>query len=386
MEINRLIEKFLKNECSKEEISILNDFFKKKKITAFDKDFLIAWKSENEDVSLKFKEEAIWSQLKEKTAGDKNQNLHKRTKKRNSHAILKYAAVFVGIITTAFYVFNNSSSTEEQKSEQPIKIKLADGSTKKIQLKMNLDTLKSRYQKLAVQKGNKLIYFRKEKDNNSHNLEYNTLTVPYGKKFQVILSDGSQIYLNSGSSLKYPVAFIEGQKREVFLNGEGYFKIAKNKKDAFIVHAKNIRTKVYGTEFNIASYDNEENINIVLVEGSVGVFKALEKNKENKLKPNQIATYSKSDKKMKIANVAIDSHIAWIDNVLLFKNEKFSIILKKLERHYGVKITINNENFYKDERFTGRFEVESIEDVLKTMNKVLDFQFTKNNNQISIHP
>jgi hypothetical protein len=384
MEINQLIEKFLMGKCSSEEISILNDFFKKKKVTALDKDFLKTWQTKNNGVSLKLREEAIWSKLKNKLETEEDEVLRPLKKKRFS-TILKYAAIFVGIISTVFYVSNTNKVDKTLLKEELVKIQLSDGSVKKIVYRINIDTLKLNKKRLATQKGNQLIYFNNYKEDKIAKLSYNKLMVPHGKKFQVILSDGSQVYLNSGSSLKYPVEFIKGQKREVFLKGEGYFKISKNKEDAFIVNANKIQTKVYGTEFNISSYENEENINIVLVEGSIGVLNTAIENKENKLKPNQIASYSKENTKIKIDKVEVDSHIAWVDNILLFKNEKFSIILKKLERHYGVVFIYDEKNF-KDERLTGRLETESITDVLSTMNKILDFKFIKTKNQITINP
>ncbi|OAD44402.1 FecR family protein [Polaribacter atrinae] len=385
MEINRLIERFLKGECSPEEISILNDFFKGKQIKELDKEFLETWNSKDEEVSLKLKEDIVWNKLKGKIVEKEDTKFLKTSVKYRLLMLLKYAAILIGVISTVFYVYNSTKLKENSRKEEFVKIRLSDGSIKSFKIKNNIDTLRGSKDKIATLKGNKLIYFTKDKINKSKELAYNELSVPYGKKFQLVLSDGSQIYLNSGSSLKYPEEFMKGQKREVYLEGEGYFKISKNKEEAFIVNTNKVSTQVYGTEFNITSYENEEKVNVVLVEGSVGVYNKSNNNKERKLKPDQIASYSKIDHKMKVDFVDIDSHIAWIDNVLLFKNEKFSVILKKLERHYGVEFIDNTKNF-TNVRFTGRFEVESIEEVLNTINKVLNFKYTKNNNQIIINP
>ena len=148
-------------------------------------------------------------------------------------------------------------------------------------------------------------------------LVYNTLYVPYGKKFGVVLSDGSEVYLNSGSTLKYPVKFIQGQSREVFLDGEAYFTVAKHKENSFLVNANNIISKVYGTQFNVSSYDNEAYTQVVLIEGSVGVSSS-ENSSEFMLKPNEIAKYIKSNKTLVTNTVDVSSHVAWIDGVLLF--------------------------------------------------------------------
>ena len=97
------------------------------------------------------------------------------------------------------------------------------------------------------------------------------MKVPYGKRFNVVFSDGSKAYLNSGSVIKYPVKFIQNEKREVFLEGEAYFDVTENKKDLFVVNSNGIKVEVYGTKFNFRNYFEDFNSDIVLVEGSIGI-------------------------------------------------------------------------------------------------------------------
>src|SRR5690606_20172851 len=100
-------------------------------------------------------------------------------------------------------------------------------------------------------------------------LVYNTLNIPYGKQFDVVLSDGTHVFLNSGTSLRYPVTFIKGKDRTVFLSGEAYFEVAKDEGHPFVVDANEIQIEVLGTKFNVSRYPEDSNINTVLVEGSI---------------------------------------------------------------------------------------------------------------------
>src|SRR5690606_21391749 len=104
-------------------------------------------------------------------------------------------------------------------------------------------------------------------------LVYNTLNIPHGKQFDLVLSDGTQVKLNSGSSIKYPVQFLPGNNRKVFLMGEAYFEVAKDTEHPFIVNVDDMEVQVLGTQFNLSYYPEDGEITTVLVEGSVELYK-----------------------------------------------------------------------------------------------------------------
>lgn len=311
-----------------------------------------------------------------------------KTRKNRINNYLKYAAVFVGLIISATLYYNNTFfGTDSTLNE--VTLQLSDGSLETIQenelfkeIKNNDGTV------VGVQEKGKIVY-QNEKNNIAEvKPSINTLKVPYGRKFQLELSDGTIVHVNAGSTLKFPVRFIAGQVREVELSGEAYFEVARNEEAPFIVSTNGIKTEVLGTKFNVSSYTDDPFSEVVLVEGSVGVFKNKErfnKDTDQILKPNQKASLLKSGQNLNISTVKTENYTAWVDGILLFKNESFENIIKKLERSYDKKITINYPKI-KKEKFTGQFDVENIEDVLKTFKSNTFFNFTIKENEIIINP
>lgn len=164
-------------------------------------------------------------------------------------------------------------------------------------------------------------------------ITYHTISIPRGKNFNLTLSDGTVIHLNSDSELKYPTKFRRGDQRKVYLKGEGYFNVAKESNSQFVVSVGDIGVKVYGTQFNINSYN--EIIRTVLVEGSI----ALEVDGvETKVKPNEMALYSTKDKSVTVESVDVQSYVSWVDGYLTFDNERLEDIVKILERNFNVTI------------------------------------------------
>ncbi|WP_106793183.1 FecR family protein [Aquimarina sp. Aq78] len=318
------------------------------------------------------------------------QSTKSRTKIRKNRInnYLKYAAVFVGLIISATLYYNNTFfGTDSTLNE--VTLQLSDGSLETIQenelfkeIKNNDGTV------VGVQEKGKIVYQNEKNNIAEAKPSINTLKVPYGRKFQLELSDGTIVHVNAGSTLKFPVRFIAGQVREVELSGEAYFEVARNEEAPFIVSTNGIKTEVLGTKFNVSSYTDDPFSEVVLVEGSVGVFKNKErfnKDTDQILKPNQKASLLKSGQNLDISTVKTENYTAWVDGILLFKNESFENIIKKLERSYDKKITINYPKI-KKEKFTGQFDVENIEDVLKTFKSNTFFNFTIKENEIIINP
>lgn len=308
-------------------------------------------------------------------------------KPRRIYRLLKYAAIFIGLVSLGVYTY---LVTDEKKGipANEVTITLEDGSSKEV-LEENASGVVTRSNTYtSKQNGSKLVYKKVALQNQKERLPltYNTLDVPYGKKFQVVLSDGTEVYLNSGSSLTYPVAFYDDGPRDVVLKGEAYFTVESDSLRPFFVSTEFVKTKVLGTEFNISSYYDDKRTNVVLVEGSLSVG---EKNNLEPeafvLIPNQLAAYSYSDKKLEVENVDVRSHIAWKDGILLFKNEDFHHISKKLERHFDITIEIKSLKL-GEERYTGRFKTETIEEVLEAFQRIKGFDYTIKNKKIRISP
>jgi len=215
---------------------------------------------------------------------------------------------------------------------------------------------------------------------------YNEVVVPLGAKSQVTLSDGSKIWLNAGSKLRYPVDF-SSTAREVYLEGEAYFDVAKMQHKLFIVKTSNLNIKVYGTQFNVKAYMDENQIQTTLVRGSV----AIEPTSDNSnkyvyfLKPNQTATFFKTTSLVsasvaqKPATVRAVNNIqekifvvdkidpipiiSWKDKQWIFKGEELDQLAVKLERRYNVKISFEDESL-KKYKFSGTLTDLTFEQVL----------------------
>ena len=217
-------------------------------------------------------------------------------------------------------------------------------------------------------------------------LVYNTLIVPYGRRSKIQLSDGSIVWLNSGSRLVYPSVF-KGEKREVHLECEAIFEVSHNKNHPFIVISQNQEVEVLGTVFGITNYLDENSIKTVLKSGSVQIsyINALSSNSDKmKITPGTIASYNKKSKAIISEKVNVDQYFSWRDGVLIFKNNDLKFIMNRLSRYYNIKIDIL-ENKYTDadamETFSGYLDLnEDINQVIKNiqMSTNMKFRFTDN--------
>ena len=174
-------------------------------------------------------------------------------------------------------------------------------------------------------------------------------STPRGGTYQLILPDGTKIWLNAASSLIFPSKFI-GKQRIVTLNGEAYFEVAKDKVHPFIVQSKNQQVQVLGTHFNINSYEDEGAIKTTLMEGSVRVInKELKNNSEQRiLKPGQQSSFTNNS--LTVAEVNIDEALAWKNNEFMFKDESIASIMRKISRWYDVDVEFDgidpNEKYW----------------------------------------
>lgn len=166
--------------------------------------------------------------------------------------------------------------------------------------------------------------------------QLNAIFVPYGKRSKIVLSDSTIVYLNSGSSLVYPTEFIS-QTREVYLDGEAYFDVTKNEKNKFIVRTAYKSIEVLGTQFNVISDKTIDFFQAVLVSGKI----SLKGNNDTIfMTPNQCYSYSGENSEEKLEIVDASDYIIWIKGKLKFDKTPLSLVLKKLEKVYNVRIVL----------------------------------------------
>ena len=212
-------------------------------------------------------------------------------------------------------------------------------------------------------------------------LVYNELIVPRGGRYVVTLADGTDVWINAGSKLKFPVSFTDST-REVFLTGEAYFEVEHNGKP-FIVHSGAMDVRVLGTTFNISAYEEDEAMKATLVEGSVkvsiprdGAFKTLA--------PNDQAIVEKSGMSLAVMEVNTGQYTSWVQGKLEFDNENLDVVMRRLSRWYDFEYQFENEEAKKF-HFTARLNNnQSISSILEMLEMTTNVKFEIRKNAIIV--
>jgi len=295
----------------------------------------------------------------------------------------KYAAVLVllisSIVLTKFLLpriqapVQNSIVTEYSDPADAITLTLEDGTT---------SILKENSSETEISKV--ALSYLNVASENKETLEYHTISIPKGKKMKLLLSDQTIVWLNSESKLRFPKKFLSSEDRRiVFLEGEAFFEVAKDASHPFIVETGGMDVAVLGTKFNVSSYPSETSIKTTLVEGSVQIQEKEGNKSLLKLAPGYQANYRKENGSVQQYEVDVNEYISWMKDRFMFSNERFDAILKRIERTYDVTI-INHHNEIDDQRFTGEYDIESIEDIFRTLAISASFEYTINKKQITI--
>lgn len=272
----------------------------------------------------------------------------------NFKIILRIAAVVVPFIFGMYFIFHKKEIPKVNLSAFEIKIepgyskailKLSDGS------RINLEgEEKNIVSEIGVDiKSNKkeVVYQSAKEQKVPKKVEYNSIYIPRGGEFKLTLSDGTKVWLNSETSIRFPVVFSD-TKRELQLKGEAYFEVSENIEKPFIVHTSGIDIQVTGTEFNVRTYEDEKRFTATLIDGGVNIIQS---NSEEifKLKPGHQAVIEGLDTKIK--EVKVDQYIAWKNGRIYFENNSLEEILADLARWYDVEINYQDDRL-KEMRFS----------------------------------
>ena len=309
-----------------------------------------------------------------------------------SRSILKYAAILVIALTVGAigfwgYYKNQKPDVFASKIESPVNGKL--------QLHLSNGTsvdLEKDDSKIALGSDQKITIDNEKvidltKGSQADNIKMNELVVPFGKKSQLTLEDGTKVWLNAGSRMEFPTKF-KNDKREVSLQGEGYFEVAHNQKVPFFVNAGEISIKVLGTRFDVSAYKSDKLIETILLEGSVAIrelsaFSLFKK--ESVLKPNQKASYDRNGHSIVVKDEPnVNDAIAWKEGWFKFHRQSIDDVFEKLQRYYNVQFDFNSE-VPKEDLISGKLYLkDSIEQVMLTMQVVAKIQFRINGNKIHV--
>ncbi|MDL5513360.1 FecR domain-containing protein [Arenibacter sp. M-2] len=302
------------------------------------------------------------------------------------------AATFLLLMGIYFYNQNSVGTTtvpippliiENNPKSNSITLQLDNGTVETISENGERKITSTNGNLVASQQGNTLQYTGAEAHDK---LVYNTLNIPHGRQFDLVLSDGTKVKLNSGSSIKYPVRFLKGEDRKVYLKGEAYFDVTTDETRPFIVNADEMNIRVLGTQFNLSYYPEDEDISTVLVEGAVVLYKEgadINTNTSSQLVPGQRAAWNKTSNTMTINEVDTNIYTAWKDGYLLFKASPFSNIKSKLERHFNITIE-DRSGRLKNQIYTATFRNETIMEILEAFKEDIPFEFIQEGSKITI--
>ena len=296
---------------------------------------------------------------------------------------LKISAAAVLISLSGFLFFYVNSSNKPQKSELVSIVKpgtekafltLADGTKFSLAELETGDEAKYRSNGISKTKDGFLLYKPVKQQLHSQIKGSNVLVTPRGGQYKIMLPDGTKVWMNAASTLKFPLTF-DGRVRMVELKGEAYFEVAKDKSKAFKIRSLQQEVEVYGTHFNINSYPEEARVVTTLLEGSVGVTD-LKSGKHLMLKPGQQALLANANANananekgngLVMAPAQLEAAVAWKDGYFLFEHEELGSIMRKLSRWYNIETQFKNEEL-KRLRFAGTVDrFENLADVLRML-------------------
>ena len=356
------------------------------KLNAKEKQFLNEWKYEKEEnlvlfhklsqnpEKLYFKRESklenankieVWQRIQAKVKKDKRTRL-----KQN---IIKIAAVIVVIVSVGGIL---TSIKKDAVPSEPLVIMpgtnqallvLSDGEKYQLNEKVDLEEKGMNISNSTEE----LVYKKSAKELRSNKLIYNTIIIPKGGEYKLTLSDGTKIWMNSNSKLRYPSEFGNGI-RKVYLEGEAYFEVARDEKHPFVVDVTRAEVKVLGTSFNVNAYKDQEEIVTTLVEGKVLVNDDL-RGMNQELLPNDQLCFNKLSGKT--SKRVVDPHLftAWKDGRFVFENRCLEDIMTRLSRWYDVDVFFLS-NSIKQLNYTGdvaRYDdINTILDMIEVTKKV----------------
>ena len=375
----RLIVKFITNQASQEEIEELTKWLKIEENQIEFREF-VKTNYAIDAAMYSFDSTEVKGELSERIQLEKSVFYKSRFS-----SYYKYAAILIMVLGSFYFyksstLFNSKDNVVVPRQDE-IVLQLDNESVQTID-QSNEKNVTDKFGKvIGKQVKNRLVYSNAFSNGK---LIYNTLRIPYGKTFEVQLSDGTIVHLNSGTSLRYPVHFLKNQSRQVFLIGEAYFEVAKDKAHPFTVNTQEVNVEVLGTKFNVNTYTEDVTTDVVLVEGKVSLYKD-KKTTGNQvyLTPGLKGSTTRGQQKITTEPVNTDYYTAWIKGSLIFKNESFTSIIKKLERHYNVTF-INKNRALGKEIFNARFDNEPIEVVLKYFSDSYAIDYTIKEDQIII--
>ncbi|MES2652862.1 MAG: FecR family protein [Bacteroidota bacterium] len=344
-----LISKYQQGECSKKEAALIQHWY----MAEFANQELA-----NAPSNPLSEEQLIWERITKSTGITLESEKEVKVKRLFSLKWLIAAASILIAVSAGLYIFKHPSLQHEARMAalrtNDIKpggnkamLTLSDGSVINLSAVNDGDIANSQGSQITKMQDGQLMYSMKpsslteEKSLKPEN--YNTISTPRGGKYQIILVDGTKVWLNASSSLKFPTSFAANQ-RSVEVTGEAYFEVTKNEVKPFYVVTKGQTIEVLGTKFNVSAYSDEKILSTTLLEGSVKINAGKQ---SIIIKPGEQSVLEKDH--LEIGTTNIDEAIAWKNDKFKFNNENIVSLMRKISRWYDVEVefrgAISNEGF-----------------------------------------
>jgi len=384
----------------KEQFLILIDKYISDKATETEKllvkTYYARLRGENESGDIKNEKiigETLFNQITAQINADNDTAITVKPAKRVSLWWYSAAAILLVIFSIGILLYKANTSTEPKNVDyaaliQPGKNKavltLADGK------KVILDNVSSGA--IAEQNGiqikkkenGTLEYVQVEGTSSNNRVQniFNTIETPRGGQYKIILDDGTIVWLNAASSLRYPLHF-NGAERKVELTGEGYFEVAHLKAKPFIVVTNKQEVEVLGTHFNINAYTDEEDVKTTLLEGSVKVKMLRDRNQSKYLKPGEQSVLNNGNWQVKQVDAA--AQVDWKNGRFIFKDEELKSVMRKLARWYDIEVDYNQS--LENLSFSGKISrSKTLKDVLRILTRTNDVTFKVKERRVTVMP
>jgi transmembrane sensor len=375
-----LLDRYLAGNCSPNEKALVERFYMEQ---------VLERKFSGDPEELLEKKKLIWEQITSGIVPDKKKTIKP---KFNGFKFSAAAAVLL-VLGTAVYLYLSPVKKQDVLPLAQYTADIKPGGNKAILTLANgkqviLDEAKDgvliNQSGMTIKKsGNgQLVYQVNSPSRTSGKVSYNTISTPRGGEYQITLPDGTHIWLNAASSLRFPDRFT-GEERNVELKGEAYFEVAKNKEMPFKVRTGDQMIQVLGTHFNVKAYEDEPSYRTTLLEGSVKIYSGKQ---GSIIKPGEQAKVSRQgEDKIQIAQVDVEEEMAWKNNKIIFNSKPLKDIMRSVSRWYDVEVIYEGQ--IAEKVFTGTISrYENVSKVLKMLESTNLVHFKIEERRITVMP